>query len=263
MLKTFAVFGATGHQGGSIINYILNDPLLSQNTRPKAKQLKKKVEIIQDDMLDHASLKVALTDAHIVFAMIVSAFGPDGFEVEFNNAKTIAAIAVDKGVLYFIFSSLPSVSKMSGGQHTKVIPFDAKAKAEKYIRRLSIKSVFFARGFFIQNWTWVLTGPFSSKTGFPYIDTDGDTVKFEIAAILSRTTGKTVVYRHISLEEFKNNLPLPPFLAKLFIDGLVCQEQYGYFGLDSRELIVWARANARGRLTTLEEYLIAHPLQLV
>lgn len=162
MPKTFAVFGATGHQGGSIINYVLNDPLLSQKytiraitrdiSSEKAKQLKKKVEVIQDDMLDRASLEVALTNVRIVFAMIVSAFGPGGFEVEFNNAKTIAAIAVNKDVLYFIFSSLPSVSKMSGGQHTKVIPFDAKAKAEKYIRGISIKSVFFARGFFIQNW---------------------------------------------------------------------------------------------------------------
>ncbi|KAF4631569.1 hypothetical protein G7Y89_g6569 [Cudoniella acicularis] len=294
MPKTFAVFGVTGHQGGSIINYVLNDPSLSQKytiraitrniSSEKAKRLKKKVEVIQDDTLDQASLEVALTDTHIVCAMIiVSGFGPDGFEVEFNNAKTIADIAVEKGVSYFIFSRLPSVSKMSSGQHTKVIPFNAKAKAEKYIHGLSIKSDFFAG-----DGTWVLTRPISSETGFPYIDIDGDTGKFvgailteldkyesktfctaeriytleEIAAILSRTTGKTVVYKQISLEEFKNNLSLPPFLAELFINGLVCQEQYGYFGPDSRELVAWAQANAQGRLTTLE-YLIAHPLQLV
>jgi len=40
-------------------------------------------------------------------------------------------------------------------------------------------------------------------------------------------------------------------------------EEFGYFSPDSEKLVAWAAENARGRLSTLEEYLETHPLQLV
>ena len=33
-------------------------------------------------------------------------------------------------------------------------------------------------------------------------------------------------------------------------------------GLEGRRLVAWARGEARGRLTTLEEYFEKHPLKL-
>ena len=39
-------------------------------------------------------------------------------------------------------------------------------------------------------------------------------------------------------------------------------EEFGYYGPDSKKLIAWAAENARGRLSSLEDYLEAHPLQL-
>ena len=36
----------------------------------------------------------------------------------------------------------------------------------------------------------------------------------------------------------------------------------GYFRPGSEELVAWAVENARGRLTTLEEFFGKHPLQL-
>jgi len=309
MSKILAVFGATGVQGGSVINYVLNDPELSQKYKiraitrdvnsEKVKQLQEKVEVVQGDMLNQASLETALAGAHTVFAMTTPSFGPGGLEVEYNSAKTIADVAVQKGSAYIIFSTLPSVTEMSGGQYTHVTPFDAKAKAEQYIRGLPIKSAFVSLGFFMENFqsqpflaprqapngTWVMSRHISSKTQFPLIDATGDTGKFvgailaepdkyesktfcaaaalytleEIVAILSKTTGRTIVYRQISLEDFKESLPFAP---DLFADGFSCQEKLGYFGLDTQKLVAWAAENARGRLTTLEEYLEAHPLQL-
>jgi len=125
----------------------------------------------------------------------------------------------------------------------------------------------------------------SSKTQFPLIDAVGDTGKFigailaepdkyegktfcaatalysleEIIAIISKTTGKTVVYKQIPLEDFKKSLP---FMADVFAEGFSFQEEFGYFGPDSKNLVAWAAENARGRLSTFEEYLEAHPLQL-
>lgn len=309
MSQILAVFGATGHQGRSVINYVLNDPELSQKYKiraitrdvnsEKAKQLQGKVEVVHGDVVDRASLETVLTGAHTVFAMTTPSFGPDALEVEFNNGKRIADVAVEKGVEYIIWSTLPSVTEISGGKYTAVTPFDAKSKAEQYIRDLPIKSAFYAGGFFMENLkeqaflaprkdpdgTWVLARHISSKTLLPYIDAVGDTGKFigailaepdkyegktfcgaaalysleELAAILSKATGKTVVYRQIPLEDFKKTLP---FMVDLFADAFSAQEEYGYFGLETEKLVAWAAENARGKLTTLEEYLETHPLQL-
>ena len=309
MSKILAVFGATGQQGGSVVNYVLNDPELSQRYKiraitrdtnsDKAKQLKEKVEVAQGDVLDRASLETALTDAHTVFAMTTPSFGPDGFEVEYNSAKTIADVAVEKGAEYIIFSTLPPVKEISGGKYTKVTPFDAKAKAEQYIRGLRIKSAFYSPGFFMENFesqpflapqkapdgTWVIARHTSSKGQLPLVDAVGDTGKFigailaepdkyegktffaatalysweEVTAILSKATGKTIVYKQIQLEEFRESLP---FAADVFAEAYSYGDEFGYFGPGSKKLVAWAAENARGRLSTFEEYLEAHPLQL-
>jgi uncharacterized protein YbjT (DUF2867 family) len=309
MSKTLAVFGATGVQGGSVINYVLNDPALSKMYKvraiardlasEKAKQLGEKVEVVQADVLDQASLETALTGAHTIFAMTTHTFGPSGFEVEFNTAKRIADVAVEKGAEYIIFSTLPSVTDLSDGKYTKVTPFDAKAKAEQYIRGLSIKSAFYAPGFFMQNFhappwaprqspddgTWVMLFPFSPETKLPFVDASGDSGTFvgsiladpdayegktlcaaaglytlpEISTILSKAMGKPVAYEQISIEDFEKNWPHEPELFGEFF-GFV--EEFGYYGADSEKLVVWAAEHARGRLITLEMYLDAHPLQL-
>ena len=309
MSEILAIFGATGQQGGSVINYVLNDRELSQKYKiraitrdvnsEKAKELKGKVEIVQGDVLDRASLEIALIGTHTVFAMTTPAFGPDGLEVEYNNGKAIADVAVEKGAKYIIFSTLPPVKQISGGKYTMVTPFDAKAKVEEYIRGLPIKSAFYSGGSFMENFqsqpflapkeapdgTWVIARHISSKTQFPLIDAVGDTGKFvgailaepdkyegktfcaaagiytleEVIAIMSKATGKTIIYKQISLEDFKRSLP---FAADVFAEAYSFGEEYGYFGPNSEKLVAWAAKNARGRLTTFEEYLEAHPLQL-
>ena len=310
MSKIIAVFGATGQQGGSVINYVMNDPELSQKYKiravtrdvdsKKAKQLKSTVEVVQADMLDRASLETALTGAHTIFAMTMPSFDPDGSEVEYTSGKNIADVAVEKGAEYIIFSTLPSVKKISGGKYTKVTPFEDKAKVEQYIRGLPIKSAFFAPGYFMENFhsprfstapqqspdgTWIMARHTSPETQLPLIDAVGDTGKFigailaqpakyqgktfcaatalysleEIAAIMSKATGQTIVYKQIPLEDFKKSIP---FAADIFVEGFSCGEEFGFFGPDEKNLIAWAAKNARGRLSTFEEYLQAHPLQL-
>ncbi|KAE9367881.1 NAD(P)-binding protein [Stipitochalara longipes BDJ] len=314
MSKILAVFGATGQQGGSIINYVLNDPELSPKFKiraitrdvnsEKAKQLKEKVEIVQGDILSRASLETALSGVHTVFAMTTPSFGPDAVEAEYNSAKTIADVAVEKGAEYIIFSTLPAASEISGGKYTKLTPFDAKAKAEQYIRGLPIKSAFYAGASFMENFqsqpflaprpapdgTWVLSRSNAPKGRVPLVDAVGDTGKFvgailaepekyegktfcgavglysfeEIAAVMSKATGKTVVYKQLPVEEFRQGLltMLPPPVADVFVDGFGYGEDFGYFGPDEEKLVAWAVENARGKLTTLEEFFEAHPLQL-
>lgn len=305
MSKVLAVFGATGQQGSSVINYVLNDPDLSQKYKiraitrdtnsEQARKLKEKVEVVQGDVLDRASLQTALTGASTVFAMTTPDFGPNSFEVEYNSGKTIADVAVEKGAKYIIFSTLPSAKEISDGKYTKVAHFEAKADVERYIRGLPIKSAFYSPGGFMENFhnflpprqapngTWAIASTNSSKTQVPLISVVGDTGKFvgailaepdkyqgttfcaaqamysweDIAAIMSKATGKTVIYEQIPPEEFVKNFPFEAVL-----EGWKYPEEFGYWGPDTKKLIAWAAENARGRLSTLEDYLEAHPLQL-
>ncbi|KAG7006201.1 hypothetical protein G7Y79_00015g037910 [Physcia stellaris] len=309
MSRVLAVFGATGQQGGSIIHHVLNDPELSQKYKiraitrnPDSKQanlLKAKVEVVQGDVANRASLETALMGVHTAFAMTTPTFGPGGLEIEYNAGKTIADVAIEKGAEYIIFSTLPSTNEISGGKYTKVNPFDAKAKIEQYIRGLPIRSAFFSGGYFMENFqpqtfwypqkaldgNWTLTRNNSPKTRLPWINALGDTGKFvgailaepdkyegqtfcaatafysweEVAAIMSKTTGKTVIYQQVSPEEYKKSLPLDP---DMFLEGFSCHEEFGYYGLESEKAVAWAVENARGSLSTFEDYLTAHPLQL-
>ena len=310
MSKVLAVFGATGQQGSSVIDYVLQDPELSQQYKiraitrdinsEKAKQLKEKVEVVYGDVLKRASIETALTGVHTIFAMTTPTFDLDGgLEVEYNSGKTIADVAVEKGAEYIIFSTLPPIKEISGGKYSTAIHFDAKAKIEQYIRSLPIKSAFYSPGGFMQNFgnmpmlaprqasdgTWVVSTHNSPKALWYLIDIVGDTGKFigailaepdkyegktfcaastlctfeEIFAIISKVTGKTVVYKQIPIEDFKKSLP---FAQDIIPETLSYLEEFGYWGPESKELVAWAAENARGRLSTFEEYLEAHPLQL-
>lgn len=80
MSKLLTVFGATGLQGGSLINHVLNRPELSGLfrlrgiTRDASKQAavslrEKGVEIVQADLSDPASLVPAIAGSYAVFGV--------------------------------------------------------------------------------------------------------------------------------------------------------------------------------------------------
>lgn len=258
MSKILAVFGATGHQGSSIIDHVLNHSELSQqytlraitrdSTSSKASLLhKKNIEVVSADVTDAASLARALTNAHTVFIMTVPSFGTTALETEYEQAKAIADVSVQQGAQYLIFSTLPSVSAISKGKYTVLTPFDAKAKAERYIRSLPIKTAFYCPGSFMENFLspsalmprrtesgkWELTRHVSPETQFPLIDATSDTGKFvgpiltdperfvgaticaatslyslnDIVGVMSKLTGETITYRQVSLEESNRCLP--------------------------------------------------------
>lgn len=215
MSKILAVFGATGQQGSSIVDYVLNDPELSRQyairaitrdiTSEKVKHLKDKVEIVYGDIQNRSSLETALTGVHTVFVMTAPYLSP---EVEYDAVKSISDIAVDRNAKYIIFSTLPSVHELSSGKYTKVTIFDIKAKAEQYIRGLPIKSAFCSLGSFMENFesasyliprkeedgTWAVSLHVSPKIKWPLVNAVRDTGKF-VGAILAepdRFQGKTV-----------------------------------------------------------------------
>jgi len=164
MSNLLVVFGATGQQGGALVNYVLNDPQLSKQyhiraisrdpSKSAAKALQQKgVEVVSADVSDTSSLAPALKGAHTVFIMTISDFQKGTKAREIAQGKAVADAAVSAKAKYIIFSTLANAGEVSGGKITTVQHFDAKAEIETYIRGLPVKSAFFAPGGFMQNFS--------------------------------------------------------------------------------------------------------------
>jgi hypothetical protein len=82
----------------------------------------------------------------------------------------------------------------------------------------------------------------------------------DMASALSKSTGKKVTYKQVSDEEFANSLP--DIVANLFVDYFGYINDYGYYGPGTAEKVEWAVKQARGKLSTFEEFLEKHPYNL-
>ncbi|KUL82271.1 hypothetical protein ZTR_10763 [Talaromyces verruculosus] len=210
---------------------------------------------------------------------------------EVRQGKALADAAVEAGVKYLIWSTLSSPTLESKGKYSKVESFDSKYEVEEYIRSLPIKSAFFAPSSFMQNYsgmmgphpvgdgTFAISNIIRPDTKFPHIDIEGDTGKYigavlaepdkfegkvlsaatdfwsmeEAAQILTRLTGKTVKYNQIPVDVYKGFLP--PHGAECIVEMMLYGEDTGYYGSGSKEKVAWTASVARGKLTTLEEFL--------
>lgn len=309
MSKLLVVFGATGNQGGSVVQTVISDPTLSNEykvraitrdaSKPEAQALQKtgKVEVVQADADDKQTLTRALDGAHTVFAVTTTVYDERLEERELSQGKAIADAAVAAGAQYFIFSTLFPISRVSEGKYKKAGHFDAKAEVEDYIRELPIKSAFFAPGSFMQNFNtvmkphpvgdgaYVLANIVSPHTQLPLVAIEetgkyvgailaspdafegkilaGATKQYtmeEIAEIISKSSGKTVVYKQLPEIVFSGFLP--GNMADYLVQMMLYIQEFGYYGAVSKDLVSWSAANARGSLTSLESYLAEHPLNL-
>jgi nucleoside-diphosphate-sugar epimerase len=178
--KLIVVIGATGNQGGSVVSTFLDDPCwrvrgITRNpSSPKAASLRSRsVEVVQADMDEPASLAVAFEGANAIFA--VSDFWtiyndpankdkPEPSqplnewtkERETQQLKNVIDAAAQVPTLErFVLSSLPNVTKLSGGKYTHVCHFDSKANAAEYGREtypdLWAKTSLYTAGLFLSN----------------------------------------------------------------------------------------------------------------
>jgi hypothetical protein len=215
-----------------------------------------------------------------------------------TQGKAIADETVAAGAQYIIWSSELSITEITKGKLKDCTLFDYKAEVEQYIRTLPIKSAFYAPASFMQNChqgmmprptgdgTYTLANVWPPTAQIPLIEVAADTGKWigailakpdeyngkflaaatrtytpeEIVQTMSKTSGKTVVYRQFPPEVFIKFLPK-------HLDVEICEMnqfigEYGYYGPDQANLVDWAAKQARGKLTTLEEYLEKNPMKL-
>jgi uncharacterized protein YbjT (DUF2867 family) len=265
--------------------------------QPSAQALAKKgVEVVKADVDDAASLRKAFEGAHIVFASTVTIYDGHAYEHEVSHGRALADAAVAVGVPFYIYSTLSNAGKATGGKLKNMGHFDGKEEVEQYIRTLPMKSAFFSPGTFMSNLsetmaphpigdgTYALFNFVSPETKFPLIDTAGDTGKWiaailadfpkyegkvlyaatalysfnEIAAAMSKISGHSVAYKQVPEEMWRGFLP--PTMKDHIAEMMLWIQDCGYYGENTEGKVKWSAEQARGKLTTLDEYLQAHPL---
>ncbi|KAJ5190700.1 uncharacterized protein N7498_009685 [Penicillium cinerascens] len=203
MSKLITVFGATGNQGGSVIDAILADPQLSKEfkirgitrdtTKKSAQDLAKRgVEVVTADLGSVDSLATALEGSHTVF-LVTNYWETMNADIEFSQGKNVADVSKAVGVSHLIFSSLHHVTEESKGRLTHVPHFDSKANVEKYIRASGVGCSFVLPGYYMSNFTSMLKRaedgsyqlfyPVGKQAKFPLFDAAKDTGLFVKAAI--------------------------------------------------------------------------------
>lgn len=141
--KLLTIFGATGNQGGSILDTVLASSALSQKYRlrgitrdPKSSKSQaltsKGVEMVQADVDDAASVKEATKDSYGVFG-VTDFWSILDKEREIRQGKNIFEAAKENGVQHFVWSALPYAEKLTEGKLKHVDHFDSKAIVAEYV----------------------------------------------------------------------------------------------------------------------------------
>ncbi|KAF7371063.1 NmrA domain-containing protein [Mycena sanguinolenta] len=193
-------------------------------------------------------------------------------EKEISEGKLLIDAAKAAGVKGIIWSGLVAVSKISGGKHPYVDHFDGKADITEYGRASGVPFVDVQAGLYATNFlanpsmlgkqpdgTYAIAWAIRPDTVLPIIDIehdyglyvrrvleqpvfpDGEAVYTtsenitvaEMARQLAETTGKTVVYKQISVEEWTRSfaaMGMPPKISNEIIDGFFFFDEFGYYG---------------------------------
>ncbi len=131
-VKTIAVIGATGAQGGGVVRALKDRGEFKVRALTRnpdgARELAE--EVVAADLTRPETLGPALDGAYGVFANINSFAAPDTDEVAQGTAAVEAAKAA--GVEHYIWSTLPDVTEISDGRYN-VPHFTNKAKVNQEV----------------------------------------------------------------------------------------------------------------------------------
>ena len=148
--KIIAVFGATGLQGGGVVRALRANGQFKVRavTRNPDKHRDLADEVVAGYLDRPETLKAALAGAHGVF--LVTNFWQPGTD-EGKQALAAVRAAKEAGVQHFIWSTLPNVEAITGGEFD-VPHFTGKAKIERIVREGGFANhTFVVAPFYYQN----------------------------------------------------------------------------------------------------------------
>ncbi|KAI0976717.1 hypothetical protein F4678DRAFT_455995 [Xylaria arbuscula] len=192
--KLITVFGATGVQGGSVVDALLEDADIANTyviravtrnpSSASAKALEDRgVSVVQADLNNAASLRAAVTGSHAIFA-VTDFWGPFkelGHEraavLETTQGVNVAtaALATLDTLQHYIYSTLPDASRLTAGV-VKVPHYDSKARVKEYIESqpaLRAVTTFVWPGYYASNLTWDILKPVYLSTAGQYVQLQG------------------------------------------------------------------------------------------
>jgi len=149
--KIVLVTGATGRQGGSVINHLLTRgwSLRALTRNPEgtaAKELGRRgVEVVQGDLEDPASLQRALSGAYGAYS--VQDFWAVGARREVMQGKNLADAAKKARVGHLVYSSVGGAERNAGIDH-----WESKWEIEKHIRKLGLPATVLRPAAFMENY---------------------------------------------------------------------------------------------------------------
>ncbi|KAF8208562.1 hypothetical protein K438DRAFT_1574075 [Mycena galopus ATCC 62051] len=168
--RIVSVFGATGLQGGALVDALLKDgtfvprAILRDPESEASQKLKARgAQVVKGDSLDKAGLVDVLRGSEAVFAVTVPVFFYPNMEGkgELVQGKNIVDAAKEAGVKFFIWSSLPSISKLSGGKYKNVVHYDEKETVREYLESSGLTHATLHLPGFLEN---LYTRPLLKKT---------------------------------------------------------------------------------------------------
>lgn len=158
--QLLVVVGATGTQGGSVVDAFSGDPswrirgLTRNKSSSRSKSLSLRgVEMVEADLNDPESLDLAFKGATVIYGVtdfwrplsdpeLTKNVNPGqclskwAYEYELQQGKNIFdAAAKVSGLERLIFSTIADVAEHSEGKYTRAYHADSKAHAEQYGRR--------------------------------------------------------------------------------------------------------------------------------
>lgn len=163
MSKLLTVVGATGNQGGSVVDVVLSHPTLSKQFRvrgltrdpskPAGQALAAKgVEVVAGDINDQASLEKAFAGSYAVFA-VTNFWESQSRDIEEKQGRAMADAAKAAGAKHFLFSALPDTTKMTNGKLSHISHFDGKAAIAEYAESIKgdMVTTYPMPGFYMSN----------------------------------------------------------------------------------------------------------------
>ena len=182
MSRVIAVVGATGAQGGGLVQAILNDPARefvprALTRKPDSEAARRLAdagaEVVRADMDDQASLTQAFQGCHGAFCL-TNFWEHFSAEKEKEQAQRLATAAAEAGIGHAIWSTLEdtrerlpvSDDRMPVLQGKYNVPhFDAKGEADQYFRDSGVPTTFLLTSFYWENFIYFGSGPQKGPDG--------------------------------------------------------------------------------------------------
>ncbi|GAA3017575.1 NmrA/HSCARG family protein [Streptosporangium longisporum] len=148
--QPIAVIGATGQQGGGVVDALLARKqavraLVRDADATRARALRARgVEVVAADQENGDSLRRALTGVAALFLMTTFE-GADGVEGEVRRGVTVADAAAHAGVPHVVYSSVGGAERATGIPH-----FESKRRVERRLGEV-VPVTFVRPTFFMEN----------------------------------------------------------------------------------------------------------------